>query len=77
MDPPASVIIAGDFNEFTQTRSVFEAFNSLVVEVDELASIPPVERYTYVFDNLQKTARSHVRLASHRSARGRGRAHSR
>ena len=54
LDPLASIIIAGDFNEFIQTRSVFEAFNGLVVEVDELAGIPAVERYTYVFDNLQE-----------------------
>ena len=54
MDPLASVIVAGDFNEFVQTRSVFAAFDGVVFEVDNLAGIPPAERYTYVFDNLQE-----------------------
>ncbi|KAI0689077.1 DNase I-like protein [Cytidiella melzeri] len=54
LDPLASVILAGDWNEFIQTRSVFEAFNGILVEVDGLAGIPTVERYTYVFDNLNE-----------------------
>lgn len=33
-----------------QTRSVFSALNNLMFEVDALANITPVERYTYVFD---------------------------
>lgn len=43
-------MVAGDFNEFTQTRSVLSSFTSMMTEVDELADIPPAERYTYVFD---------------------------
>lgn len=54
MDPHASVILAGDFNEFVQARTVFEPFNGLISEVDEVAGIPPLERYTYVFNNLQE-----------------------
>ena len=54
LDPDASLIVAGDFNEFVQTRSVFAPFDNLLFEVDELAGLPAVERYTYVFDNLQE-----------------------
>ena len=50
LDPLADIIIAGDFNEFTQTRSVFAAFDLLVFEADVLADVPDVERYTYVYD---------------------------
>jgi predicted extracellular nuclease len=53
-DPLASVVVAGDFNEFTMTRSAFAAFDGVVFEVDALAGIPATERYTYVFDNLQE-----------------------
>ena len=51
LDPLADIIIAGDFNEFTQTRSVFEAFDLVVFDADVLAGIADVERYTYVYDN--------------------------
>ncbi|KAJ7288401.1 DNase I-like protein [Mycena rebaudengoi] len=50
-DRDANVIVAGDFNEYTQTRSVLGSLTSLLTEIDEVAKIPPVERYTYVFDN--------------------------
>ncbi|TBU54650.1 DNase I-like protein [Dichomitus squalens] len=49
-DPHANIIVAGDHNEYTQTRSVFEPFEGLLVEVDVAANVPPVERYTYLFD---------------------------
>ncbi|KAK7469141.1 hypothetical protein VKT23_003631 [Stygiomarasmius scandens] len=49
-DSEANVIIGGDFNEFSQTRSVFASLNGIMTEIDEVAGIPPVERYTYVFD---------------------------
>jgi len=49
-DPEAKVIIAGDFNELIQTRSVFAPLTKLLTEFDEMVDIPPVERYTYVFD---------------------------
>ncbi|THG99672.1 hypothetical protein EW026_g2728 [Hermanssonia centrifuga] len=51
LDPGASLIVAGDYNEFVQTRSVFAPFNNILFEVDEIANISIVERYTYVFDN--------------------------
>ncbi|KAI0050405.1 DNase I-like protein [Auriscalpium vulgare] len=50
LDPFAAIIVAGDFNEFAQARSVFHPLTGLVLEADLLAGIPPVERYTYVFD---------------------------
>lgn len=49
-DSSANVLVAGDFNEFVQTTAVFEPFDSILREIDEVAGIPAVERYTYVFD---------------------------
>ncbi|EIM81597.1 DNase I-like protein [Stereum hirsutum FP-91666 SS1] len=69
LDPNASIILAGDFNDFPQTRSVFAPLTTLtlpstsaasesssastisaMIEADVAASIPPTERYTYMFD---------------------------
>ncbi|KAJ7212177.1 DNase I-like protein [Mycena pura] len=47
----ANVIVAGDCNEFLQTRSVFASLTPLMTDIDEVANVPDVERYTYVFDN--------------------------
>lgn len=63
MDPNANIILGGDFNEFVQARTVFEPFNNLLFEVDELAGLDPIERYTYVFDNLQEQL-DHVFVSS-------------
>ncbi|KXN88229.1 hypothetical protein AN958_07688, partial [Leucoagaricus sp. SymC.cos] len=49
-DPEAKIIVAGDFNEYTQTRSVLSPLAKLLTELDEVVDTPPVERYTYVFD---------------------------
>ena len=49
-DPLANIIVAGDYNEFSQTRAVFGALDGLLVEADVVAGVPPVERYTYLFD---------------------------
>ncbi|KAJ7670284.1 DNase I-like protein [Mycena rosella] len=51
MDPEANIVVAGDCNEYLQTRSVFASLTPLLTDIDEVAGIPPVERYTYVFDN--------------------------
>lgn len=69
LDPLASIIIAGDFNEFAQTRSVFEAFDGLVFEADALAGIPDVERYTYVYDQTMEQL-DHIFLSLAVSLRG-------
>ena len=50
LDKDANIVIAGDFNEFTQTRSVFGPFNDMLREIDENSGVDPVERYTYIFD---------------------------
>ncbi|KAF5369281.1 hypothetical protein D9758_002525 [Tetrapyrgos nigripes] len=50
VDSEANILVAGDFNEFTQTRSVLASINEVMVEIDEAAGLPLVERYTYVFD---------------------------
>ncbi|KAJ7601134.1 Endonuclease/exonuclease/phosphatase [Mycena floridula] len=50
IDPNANIIVAGDCNEYIQTRSVFASLTSVMHEIDEVAGVDPVERYTYVFD---------------------------
>ncbi len=49
-DPDAKIIVAGDFNEYTQTRSVFASLNGLLTELDEVVDLPAVERYTFIYD---------------------------
>ncbi|KAI0317511.1 DNase I-like protein [Amylostereum chailletii] len=49
LDPEAAVLLAGDFNEFAQARSVFAPLEGVVLDADVLAGIPPAERYTYMF----------------------------
>jgi hypothetical protein len=49
-NPLASIVVGGDFNEYIQTRSVYKPLTSLLTDIDEVAKIPPVERYSYVFD---------------------------
>lgn len=50
LDPGAHVIVGGDMNEFLQTRSVFVPFDELLTDINEVAGIPPPERYTYVYE---------------------------
>ncbi|KAJ7134553.1 DNase I-like protein [Mycena epipterygia] len=50
-DANANVVVAGDCNEYIQTRTVFASLTPLLTDIDEVADIPAVERYTYVFDN--------------------------
>lgn len=58
LDKHANIVIAGDFNEFVQTRSVFAPFDDILTEIDENSGLDPVERYTYIFDqNCQQLVR--------------------
>lgn len=50
LDKHANVVLAGDLNEFVQTRSVFAPFDGILTEIDESSGLDPVERYTYIFD---------------------------
>ncbi|VDC02404.1 unnamed protein product [Peniophora sp. CBMAI 1063] len=50
LDPSASIILAGDFNEYTQTHSVVASLEGLMHDADATAGMPESERYTYVFD---------------------------
>ena len=50
-DKNANVIVAGDHNEFLQSRSVIAPFNGILKDIDEVANVPPFERYTYTFTN--------------------------
>jgi predicted extracellular nuclease len=59
LDKNANIVIAGDFNEFVQTRSVFVPLNRLLTEIDESSGLDPAERYTYVYDqNCQQLVRA-------------------
>ncbi|KAF9077552.1 Endonuclease/exonuclease/phosphatase [Rhodocollybia butyracea] len=50
IDENANVLVAGDCNEYLETRSVFASLTAIMDEMDVLANVDPVERYTYVFD---------------------------
>jgi len=50
LDPDASIILAGDFNDYKQTRSLFAPLAGVMHDADALAGVPPEERYTYVYD---------------------------
>lgn len=50
LNPDASIIASGDFNEYGQTKAVYDSLTAKLVDIDEAAGVPPVERYTYVFD---------------------------
>ncbi|KAG6828170.1 hypothetical protein H0H92_008938 [Tricholoma furcatifolium] len=50
VDAKANILLAGDFNEYTQTRKVFQPLTDVLTEADEAANVPSVERYTYIFD---------------------------
>ncbi len=54
-DPNAAVIAAGDFNEFTFVEPLerFAAISGLQ-DLDSIAGIPEVERYTYTFGSSQQ-----------------------
>ncbi|KPM36636.1 hypothetical protein AK830_g9932 [Neonectria ditissima] len=50
-DRNAHVIVAGDFNEFVQVEPVQTFLDvSGLIDMDDAAKIPAVERYTYLFD---------------------------
>ncbi|KAL5524665.1 hypothetical protein ACEPAF_9810 [Sanghuangporus sanghuang] len=50
IDSGASIIAGGDCNEFLMTRSVYDSFDGVLTDVDGLAGVSDVERYTYVYD---------------------------
>ncbi|PCH42282.1 endonuclease/exonuclease/phosphatase [Wolfiporia cocos MD-104 SS10] len=68
-DANASVVVGGDMNEYIQTRSVFVSFEGLLTDINEVAGVPPQERYTYVFDqNTQEI--DHIFVSDAIAARG-------
>lgn len=61
-DPNASVIMAGDFNEYTPVAptQLFEAVSGMV-DMDVAAGVPASERYTYTFgQNMQELDHMYV-----------------
>lgn len=49
-DPGASIVVAGDMNEYFATRAVFLPLAALLHDANAVAGVPPAERYTYVYD---------------------------
>ena len=37
-------------NEFVQTRHVFRGLSELLYDINEVSGVPPLERYTYVYE---------------------------
>ncbi|PIL29766.1 hypothetical protein GSI_07971 [Ganoderma sinense ZZ0214-1] len=46
----ASVVVAGDMNEFTAARSVLRPLAALLHDANDVAGVPAAERYTYAYD---------------------------
>ncbi|KAI0711890.1 DNase I-like protein [Cerioporus squamosus] len=46
----ASIIVAGDMNEYAATRAVLRPLQALLHDVNDVANVPPAERYTYAYD---------------------------
>lgn len=49
-DNNANIVLAGDFNEYSQTASVLAPLKGILTEIDEASNLEAVERYTYVYD---------------------------
>ncbi|KAH7105575.1 DNase I-like protein [Auriculariales sp. MPI-PUGE-AT-0066] len=69
VDKDASVIVSGDWNEFIAADYVFKQLEGLLTEVDDVAKVPAVERYTYVF-NANTQQLDHVFVSPAVAARG-------
>ncbi|CDO77391.1 hypothetical protein BN946_scf184835.g13 [Trametes cinnabarina] len=50
LSPDASVIVAGDMNEYLAARAVLRPLTALLHDANAVAGIPPAERYTYAYD---------------------------
>lgn len=54
-DVNASIIVAGDMNEYIQTQQVFQSLSELLSDINVISGVPPEERYTYVYEqNMQE-----------------------
>ncbi|TFK40574.1 Endonuclease/exonuclease/phosphatase [Crucibulum laeve] len=63
-NPLAKIVVAGDFNEYLQTRSVYKSLTTVLSDIDEAAKTPIVERYSYVFDqNSEQLDHAFISLA--------------
>ena len=50
LSPSASIIVAGDMNEYMATRAVFRPLAALLHDINGVGGVPPEERYTYTYD---------------------------
>ncbi|KAH9945267.1 DNase I-like protein [Epithele typhae] len=69
LDEHASVIVAGDMNEYAATRSVLHPLSARLLDINDVARVPAAERYTYAFDqNAQEI--DHMFVSEAVAARG-------
>ncbi|EJD39956.1 DNase I-like protein [Auricularia subglabra TFB-10046 SS5] len=68
-DKDAAVITSGDWNEFVYAPSVYGQLDGVLVDIDEAAHVPPVERYTYAF-NANSEQLDHIFVSPALAARG-------
>ncbi|KAG6844606.1 hypothetical protein H0H87_005540 [Tephrocybe sp. NHM501043] len=68
-DMKTNILLAGDFNEYIQTREVFKPVTDVLIEADEVAGVPDVERYTYVYDQ-NSEALDHIFVSNAIAKRG-------
>jgi len=50
IDERANILIAGDFNEYLPARALYKPLVDALHNIDSIAGIPEVERYSYIFD---------------------------
>lgn len=69
LDKDASIVTAGDWNEFVFAPSVFGGVAGVLHDLDEVAKVPAVERYTYAF-NANSEQLDHIFISSALADRG-------
>ncbi|KAI0710028.1 DNase I-like protein [Earliella scabrosa] len=50
LSPSASIIVAGDMNEYAATRAVLRPLAAVLHDMNDVGDVPPAERYTYAYD---------------------------
>ena len=69
LDPEASVIVAGDMNEYAAARSVLHPLSTFLHDVNDVGRVPAAERYTYAYDQHAQEI-DHVFVSGAVAARG-------
>ena len=71
LDPEASVIVAGDMNEYAAARSVLHPLSTFLHDANDVGRVPAAERYTYAYDQHAQEI-DHIFVSSAVAARGGG-----